>query len=189
MRGVVLAFVARRNSRHILFKRPFMKSDRILSVFVDESGRFKYPDPESRYYIVGLVFHDQDFDIFPFVQQLDRATDELGLDASAFTFHAGPIIRQEKGFELMNRHLRGRIFGRMMDFARSVDFRYHCIDVDKRFISSTLQIAAKLKLGIEEFLARRSDELADVAQVKVYYDCGQTPVTNLLRQTFASFLV
>ena len=36
-----------------------MKRKKVLSVFVDESGRFKYPDPESHYYIVGLVFHDE----------------------------------------------------------------------------------------------------------------------------------
>ena len=28
-----------------------MKGDKILSVFVDESGMFKYPDPDSRFYI------------------------------------------------------------------------------------------------------------------------------------------
>ena len=64
-----------------------------------------------------------------------------------FAFHAGPIIRQEKGYELMNRHFRGRIFDRMMNFARKVEFKYHCIDVDKRFVTSTLQIATKLKRG------------------------------------------
>ena len=163
-----------------------MKDGKILSVFVDESGMFKYPDPDSRFYIVGLVFHDQDVDITPLVRQMDRSADELGLDTEVFTFHAGPIIRQEKGYELMNRHLRGRIFDRMMSFARHVDFKYHCVDVDKRFVTSTLQIATKLKRGLEDFLKQKRDELADVARVKIYYDCGQAPVTNLLHQTFAA---
>ena len=35
------------------------KAEKTLSVFVDESGTFRYPDPSSRYYIVALVFHDQ----------------------------------------------------------------------------------------------------------------------------------
>lgn len=63
-----------------------MKGDKILSVFVDESGMFKYPDPDSRFYIVGLVFHDQDVDITPLVRQMDRSADELGLDTEVFTF-------------------------------------------------------------------------------------------------------
>ena len=163
-----------------------MKGDKTLSVFVDESGMFKYPDPDSRFYIVGLVFHDQDVDITPLVRQLDRNAYELGLDTEVFTFHAGPIIRQEKGYELMNRHLRGRIFDRMMSFARHVDFKYHCVDVDKRFVTSTLQIATRLKRGIEDFLKQKRDEFADVTRVKIYYDCGQAPITNLLHQTFAA---
>ena len=80
-----------------------MKRKKVLSVFVDESGRFKYPDPESHYYIVGLVFHDQDVDITPLVRKMDQKADELGLDTDVFAFHAGPIIRQEKGYEIMNR--------------------------------------------------------------------------------------
>ena len=54
-----------------------MKDGKILSVFADESGMFKYPDPDSRFYIVGLVFHDQDVDITPLVRQMDRSADEL----------------------------------------------------------------------------------------------------------------
>ena len=83
-----------------------MKGDKILSVFFDESGMFKYPDSDSRFYIVGLVFHDQDVDITPLVRQMDRSADELGLDTEVFTFHAGPIIRQEKGYEVNAANLR-----------------------------------------------------------------------------------
>lgn len=163
-----------------------MKRKRVLSVFVDESGRFKYPDPESHYYIVGLVFHDQAVDIAPLVRKMDQKADELGLDTDVFAFHAGPIIRQEKGYEIMNRRLRGRIFDRMMNFARRVDFKYHCVDVDKRYVTSVLQIATRLKRGLEDFLAQKKDALDDVEKVKIYYDCGQAPVTNLLHQTFSA---
>ena len=52
-----------------------MKGDKILSVFVDESGMFKYPDPDSRFYIVGLVFHDQDVDMYSVSQHRWRGLD------------------------------------------------------------------------------------------------------------------
>ena len=32
---------------------------KVLSIFVDESGRFQFPDTNSRFYILGLVLHDQ----------------------------------------------------------------------------------------------------------------------------------
>ena len=40
-----------------------MSVDRILSVFVDESGDFGEVKDRSSYYLVTLVFHDQPFDI------------------------------------------------------------------------------------------------------------------------------
>ena len=30
--------------------------NKVLSVFVDESGKFQYPDLHSRFYIVGMIF-------------------------------------------------------------------------------------------------------------------------------------
>lgn len=75
-----------------------MKRKNVLSVFVDESGRFKYPDSESHYYIVGLVFHDQDVDITPLVHKMDQKVDELGLDTDVFAFHAGPMTHSEFKF-------------------------------------------------------------------------------------------
>ena len=76
-----------------------MESKKTLSVFVDESGRFLYPDDDSRFYIVGMVFHDQSMDISSAVRDFDRSIYSLGLDPDAFVFHAGPLVRREKGYE------------------------------------------------------------------------------------------
>ena len=116
-----------------------------LSVFVDESGRFQHPDPASRFYIVGMVFHDQRVDVSKLIEDFDRSIAELGLDHEAFVFHAGPLIRKEKGYEYLTRKMRGRIYRRMMTFARKVDFKYHCLCVDKKYINSSLQIVSKLR--------------------------------------------
>ena len=76
-----------------------MHEGKILSVFVDESGRFQYPDKDSRFYIVGMVFHDQSMEISRAVEEFKRSLLSLGLDSEAFVFHAGPLIRREKGYE------------------------------------------------------------------------------------------
>jgi len=73
-----------------------------LSIFVDESGRFQHPDTSSRFYILGMVFHDQACDISQSVADLDRAEEELGLENHCF--HAGPLIRKEKGYETFIIH-------------------------------------------------------------------------------------
>ena len=42
-----------------------------LSVFVDEHRRFLHPDPSSRFYIVGMVFHDQRVDITKLIEDFE----------------------------------------------------------------------------------------------------------------------
>ena len=162
------------------------KEDKTLSVFVDESGTFRYPDPSSRYYIVTLVFHDQSFDLATFVRDLDSATERMGLDPAIFASHAGPLIRKEKMFAPFRREWRAKVFKLLFDFARRVDFKYHCLCVDKKYISSTLHIVSSLQTELSAFLVSRKTQLDQFDKIKVYYDCGQSPITNLLHKTLTA---
>ena len=74
------------------------KDQQKLSVFVDESGSFLYPDNDSCFYVIGMVFHDQSIDIRQQLTDMDRSIDEIGLDPETFVFHAGPLIRRAKFF-------------------------------------------------------------------------------------------
>jgi len=159
--------------------------EKILSIFVDESGNFGYPDRVSRYYVIGLVFHDQDLSIQSAVDDLDLALRDMHL--SHHYFHAGPLIRREKGYEFMDWGFRRRIFAGMMAFARKVDFRYFCLTVDKRFVSSREQIIERLGSQLKDFLSCHADVIGDFTTLKVYYDCGQSEVTRILHATIESF--
>ena len=133
-----------------------------------------------------MVFHDQSTDIAQAVHDFNRNISNLGLVPDAFVFHAGPLIRREKGYEFFSRHLRGRIYNRMMTFARRIDFKWHCLRVDKKFITSSLQIVSKLQSQLDAFVETHRVLMDDVAKVKVYYDCGQSPVTKILQKSFTS---
>ena len=153
-----------------------------LSIFVDESGRFLYPDEVSRFYILGLVLHDQDIDLEPLCAKLDRDWVDMGL--SGHCFHAGPLIRKEKDYAILNREFRARIFARMAAFVRKADIRFRCLVVDKHFVSSSEQIVEYLRRKLTDFLRVDLPRLEVFDTIKVYYDCGQSPVTNLLHRTF-----
>ena len=160
--------------------------EKVLSVFVDESGKFQCPDAISRFYIVSLVLHNQDVDISKQLETLDSDWVRMGYED--FCFHAGPLIRKEKGYQYLPREKRTAIFSRMLTFARQIDFSFHCLLVDKQFVNSARQIVEKLQAQLGVFLEDKSVEFADVDSVKVYYDCGQAPITKLLQDTFAAKL-
>ena len=67
-----------------------------LSVFIDESGDFGEYSPHSPYYIITMVFHDQEVDIQENVLRLDTELSYLGLEN--LCIHTGPIIRKEEIF-------------------------------------------------------------------------------------------
>ena len=158
--------------------------DRTLSIFVDELGNFRFPDNESRFYIIGMVFHDQSVDLSADIARLERSDSEIGLEGHCF--HAGPLIRREKNYSMLSRQLRGRIFSRMMAFARRIEYRYHCLYADKKFINSTDQVVDRLKSSLHDFIVANGEFLSSLQHVKIYYDCGQAPVTRMLHQVFES---
>lgn len=51
-----------------------------LSIFVDESGDFGEYSHHSPYYIITMLFHDQDKDIKLLVQKLDSEIQSLGYE-------------------------------------------------------------------------------------------------------------
>ena len=157
-------------------------TDVTLSIFVDESGRFQFPDKDSPYYIISMVMHDQRVQIMEQVQELDRHFREMRL--SNVCFHAGPLIRQKNAFAIMDWSFRNKIFRRMLAFANKLDFRYHCLIVEKRFVNSREQIVARLQHDMEAFFDNLIQVHSDVNRFKIYYDCGQTPVTNILLSAF-----
>jgi hypothetical protein len=157
-------------------------ADATLSIFVDESGRFQFPDRESPYYIVSMVIHDQRIPIGALVDELNRHFNEMRL--SNVCFHAGPIIRQKNAFAIMDWSFRSKIFRRMLAFASKLDFKYHCLIVEKRFVNSREQMVSRLRNDMEVFFNRLVQTHLDIDRFKIYYDCGQTPVTNLLLSTF-----
>ena len=160
-------------------------SDRnILSIFVDESGNFSFEKESSRFYIVCFVMHDQNSSIDDHVKKLDSDLDRMGF--SNLCFHAGPIIRHEDGYEFMNWELRNRIFSKMMAFYRKAELSYHCFTVDKKFVSSESQIVDRLKTDIKAFLEGLRLSSENSQPLKVYYDCGQTPITNMLKEAMTS---
>ena len=163
-----------------------MAQGNALSLFVDESGILGEPASASRFYILGLVLHDQRFTIEPAAKELVRRLEEIGI--KDLCFHAGPILHGNNGFRFMTCDLRRRIFHRMMAFARQIGFSYHCLAIDKRYAGDLPQMTTSLERQFADFAVRNRDMFAAYECVKVYYDCGQKAVTNFLQRVTSATL-
>ena len=91
-----------------------------ISIFIDESGDFGKLNPNSPYYIVTMVFHDQTTDISTCLVSLEQELTYLGYPHHCL--HAGPIIRMEN--ELKNEDIvtRRKLLMKLMGFMRFMGY-------------------------------------------------------------------
>ena len=157
-----------------------------LSIFIDESGDFGVYSHHSPYYIITMVFHDQNSDIQPAVEKLNRELSFLGLDN--LCIHTGPIIRREEVYEYMTVHDRRRVFNKMVAFIRQADIRYKCFYIDKKHISDVVEATGRLSRQISQFVREHYEEFLSFDDVKIYYDNGQVEVSKILSSVFNALL-
>lgn len=157
-----------------------------LSVFVDESGDFGEYDYRTPFYIISMVFHNQNIDISEDTKILERELNLLGWKDHCV--HAGPVIRSEeeyRGYDLKNRQ---RILMKMMTFIRHLDIRFKSIYIEKKHIEDSVEATGKLSKQLALFIKENYSFFCDFDVVKVYYDNGQVEVTRILSSVFNALL-
>ena len=155
-------------------------------MFVDESGSFDASDIASRYYIVCMVFHDQDEAIVAEVNRLGQTLADIGQSFDA-SVHAAPLVRRENEYVKLPRTLREAIFYRMLAFVRKAPLSYKCFLVDKAFVTNTDSIHDQLLREIVGFIVMHPALFDGYEFIKVYYDNGQSRLTSLLKEAFALY--
>lgn len=172
--------------RHFLLNTKGDNYLKELSIFIDESGDFGEYDYHSPFYIITMVFHDQDEDIQPAVSKLNR---ELSyLDLVGLSIHTGPIIRKEEIYVNMSIKERRRIFNKMVAFFRQVNIRYKCFHIEKKHIADVVEATGKLAKLISIFIREHYADFLSFDDVKIYYDNGQVEVSKILSSVFNALL-
>lgn len=108
-----------------------------LSIFIDESGDFGEFDYHSPWYIVTMVFHEQELSIQEPMEYLDRELSILGLKNHCI--HTGPIIRKEEEYSEMDYLERRKIFNKMVTFMRQSGIKYKSFHIEKNMLKILLK--------------------------------------------------
>ena len=161
-------------------------SGRTLSVFIDESGDFGAYEAHSPYYIVALVYHDQNIDISKNLQVFSEHLRNLGYENHAV--HTGPLIRRESDYEHELVEERKRLFNALFHFARKLDIQYSCVKVLKRECRDEIVLTSRISKQLGEILDEHQDFFHAYNQIIVYYDNGQINLTRIISSVFSSHL-
>jgi hypothetical protein len=157
-----------------------------LSVFIDESGDFGSYEPHAPFYLVTLVFHDQSFDITPYIDGLRTNMSLRGLPD--YTVHAGTLIRREKEYKNFSIIERKAIFNNLFYFVRNVNISYHTVVVEKRELRKGIDLNIRITKQLSTFLNNHILDFMSYDRIVVYYDYGQKELTNIIVTAFTTVL-
>lgn len=159
-------------------------AERILSVFIDESGDFGPYDSRAPYYIVTMVLHDQSVNIADNIVAFNEHLSYLGYPQHAV--HTGPLIRRESIYSQDLVEDRKRVFNALFHFARRLDIRYVSTIVRKSEQFDVIKLTARLSRELASTLREHEEYLNGFDIVNIYYDNGQIELTKVLTSVFSA---
>ncbi|MDR2355836.1 MAG: DUF3800 domain-containing protein [Clostridiales Family XIII bacterium] len=159
---------------------------RKLSVFIDESGDLGPYRSHSPYYLVAMLFHDQEDAVDDAITALDERVKNAGFEPHAI--HTGPIVRREERYRGNTMDERKKLLGALMDFGRHANVKYTLLRVDKKDGANIIDITAKLSKQILLFVTTHLDFFQKFDEIVVYYDNGQIELTRVFTSALTVLL-
>ena len=150
-----------------------------LSVFVDESGNLGW---DSKYYILSLVFHDQENDVTAQISHYEQLL--LDRELQNKPFHLVPLTHGNDCFKNESIELRRRYLLSFASFVWRIPFSYKTFAYRKTEFTDRDALGMKMKRDVVEFLFENLDWFQGYDVVKIYYDDGQRLITRSLHKAF-----
>ena len=160
---------------------------RNLSIFVDESGDFGAYSNHSPYYIITMLFHDQDKDINPMIKKLDEEIQSLGYEKD-FVIHTAPLIGKEEMFNAVMPNERRALFTKLFYFVLKSDIQYKTFVFEKKQFENTLKLEGRMAKEMSQFIRSNLEFFQTFDNVILYYDNGQHELNRILNAVLTTEL-
>ena len=154
-----------------------------MSIFVDESGDFGVSSDRNSYYLVTMVFHDQDRSLTEAIAKYDAAIAQTGLGIEYV--HTGPIIRREEVFTHLSIDERRKLLYKILHLYLMSDIHHITVKVPRREAPDKVSLSGKLAKQLKQALDAHHDFFSGYDKFIVYYDNGQSELSYVLNAVFS----
>ncbi len=158
-----------------------------LSIFVDEPGDFGKYEKHEPYYIVTVVFHNQDIDISSDIIALNNALGQIGYGEEQ-AVHTEPLIRREKPYQYFRPNERRAIFSKLFYFTLNCDIKYKTFVYRKNEFEDIFKLEARMARDLSQFIRENLSFFQGFKKIILYYDNGQHELSRILNTVFATQL-
>ena len=156
-----------------------------LSIFVDESGDFGINDKTSQYYIISMVFHEQDKNIQPAINRINKELSLISGNAE-HVVHTEPLISRRKKYYDFTLQQRRNILQKLYLFAIKCNIKYKQFYFLKKDIKNSFDLKLKIFKEITSFFKERYRSFSSYSKLILYYDNGQKELSNILNSVLAA---
>lgn len=146
-----------------------------ISIFVDESGEV---GSESKYYLLTLLFHEQGASISPMIKLYEQSLRAKSLPN--IPFHASPLMNGNDDYKGMDIQSRKQLFSAFYIMLQHLPVRYATLAYSKSEFVDAKMLTTRMKRDIVNLMFENLDYLQQFDKVKIYYDDGQSVVTQAL---------
>ncbi len=148
---------------------------RELSIFIDESSD---AGNVSKFYLVSLVFHEQAFSIESSIARYEQVLRDQMLDR--IPFHFNPLLNGNDDYRWKDIYSRKRQLGAFAMFVQHLPIAYRTFYFEKDSFTTPCRLTLQIEKDVSRFLIERLDYLQAFDGIKIYYDGGQSVVTQAL---------
>ena len=146
-----------------------------ISIFTDESGE---AGTELKYYLLTLVFHEQDKPIANQVELYEQSLTNRRLQN--IPLHASPLLNGKDDYKDLDVGARKQLLSAFFTMLQHLPISYKTLAYKKSEFSSDDALMAMMKRDIVNMMFENLDYLQEFDKVKIYYDDEQAIVTNAL---------
>lgn len=146
-----------------------------LGIYIVESGD---AGSSSEFYLLTLVFHDQEHPIHDQTLELSRKLEQIRMPRD-LCIHAGSIVRKERGWNGDDLSFRRKVFSAMFHFVRLCPISYKTFVVKKSECANRSVLRGKLARELALFFRDHREFFQGFDDVFVYYNNSQTFVGDM----------
>lgn len=154
----------------------------VLSCFIDESGLAEW-QPHSPYYLVSLVFHEQDKPISGQLANLEAVLANRGLGQGFI--HARPLMRSDDPYRDMPLPDRRYVFSQLFLFAKKCDISYRALLFNRKECRTLEELDNRIGRGLRSLLIENAGYFKGFERIVVYYDDGQKHLSKIVTDGFS----
>ena len=155
---------------------------KILSAFFDEAGQERQYEPGAKWYLLTLVLHDQSDDLSAHIAAYEDYIGRKGLPD--VPFHMVELMHGRRSYEGIELADRKRLLMSFNSFVQRLPIRYHTFAYRRSEFGSYVELSQRMERDLKAFIESHLEEFQSFDMVAVYYDGGQSAVTQAVHGAF-----